>query len=63
RRLAGVAAAMVRALANVPLKLLENGRRDPTVWMEPVCDLVWRMGEVAGMLAWYRAQMPTRMRS
>lgn len=63
RRLAGVAAAMVRALANVPLKLLENGRRDPTVWMEPVCDLVWRMGEVAGMLAWYRSQMPTRIRS
>jgi len=57
RRIAGIGTATLHALGGVPLRWVWNRRRDPAAWMEPVCDLAWRLGEVAGMLAWYRAQM------
>jgi cellulose synthase/poly-beta-1,6-N-acetylglucosamine synthase-like glycosyltransferase len=62
RRVAGVAVSAGRALKDVPLRIVQNGRGDPAAWMEPLCDLAWRMGEVAGMLGWYRSQMASRIR-
>ncbi|MGH2435593.1 MAG: glycosyltransferase, partial [bacterium] len=62
RRVAGIGAATLYALAGVPLKWVRNRRRYPAAWMEPVCDLAWRVGEVAGMLAWYRSQLVGRSR-
>lgn len=62
RRIAGIGAATLRALAGAPLTWVRNGHRDRAAWLEPVCDLAWRIGEVAGMLAWYRAQMSSGKR-
>jgi len=57
RRIAGVAVSLVRTLTDIPLRLVRNGPRDPASWMEPVCDLAWRVGEVVGILGWYRSEM------
>jgi len=57
RRIAGIAATTLHALAGVPLRWVRNGHRDTADWMEPVCDLAWRVGEVVGILGWYRSEM------
>jgi cellulose synthase/poly-beta-1,6-N-acetylglucosamine synthase-like glycosyltransferase len=57
RRIAGVAVSLVHTLTDIPLRLVRNGPRDPASWMEPVCDLAWRVGEVVGILGWYRSEM------